>query len=59
MPYNSQFRAVNEIFVPVSRYFNIRPEEVRDYFGGKWNPSMDTTETISTSPSVAQRVERF
>lgn len=59
VPYDSQFRSVDEVFVPVSRRFHVRSVELRDDLGGKRHPGVDAPETVGASPSVAQRVERF
>lgn len=59
MPHDSQFGSVDEVFVPGSRHFHVRPEELHYYLGGKGYPRVDASETIGAPPSAAQRVERF
>lgn len=59
VPHYTQFRAVNEVLVPVGRCFYIRPEEVCDDLGGERDPGVDAPETVSAPPRVAQRVERL
>lgn len=59
MPHHAQSRSVDEIFVPVSRRFYVRPVEVRYYLRGKRYPRVDATETVGTTPRVARRIVRF